>query len=291
MANDSTVLGNFSDAHFTKDGVTSTFFKKDGKFYVRTDGPDGKPQDYDLPYTFGVYPLQQYLVPFPNGRIQSFVVAWDSRSKDHDGQRWFHLYPDQKMGPTDPLHWTGRNQTWNYMCADCHSTNLRKNYDLAKDSYDTKWSEIDVSCETCHGPGSNHVAWAQTHTNGSYKSGDGANGLVVDLKPASGTWASFGTRHRNHALEGPAPLARRDQHLCALPLAPASDHQRLPAGTAFSRRLRAEPAGRRRLLRGRPDPRGRLRVGLVPAEQDVSRGRDLLRLPRSAHREAARRSA
>ena len=189
VANDSTVLGNFNDAHFAKDGVTSSFFKRDSKFYVRTDGPDGNPQDFDLPYTFGVYPLQQYLVPFPNGRMQSFVVAWDSRSKEHDGQRWFHLYPDQKMTHNDPLHWTGRNQTWNYMCADCHSTNLRKNYDLAKDSYATTWSEIDVSCESCHGPGSNHVAWAQSHKKGSYKSSDGPNGLTVDLKPASGAWS------------------------------------------------------------------------------------------------------
>ena len=189
VANDSTVLGDFNDAHFTKDGVTSSFFKRDSKFYVRTDGPDGNPQDFDLPYTFGVYPLQQYLVPFPNGRIQSFVVAWDSRSKEHDGQRWFHLYPDQKMTHNDPLHWTGRNQTWNYMCADCHSTNLRKNYDLAKDSYATTWSEIDVSCESCHGPGSNHVAWAQSHKKGSYKSSDGPNGLTVDLKPAGGAWS------------------------------------------------------------------------------------------------------
>src|SRR5271165_1560635 len=199
VANDSTVLGNFNDARFTKDEVTSSFSKKDGKFYVRTDGPDGKPQDYDLPYTFGVSPLQQYLVPFPKGRMQSFVVAWNSRSKEHDGQRWFHLYPDQKITPTDPLHWTGRNQTWNYMCADCHSTNLRKNYDLANDSYATTWSEIDVSCETCHGPGSNHVAWAQTHQKGSYKPGNGPNGLIVDLKPASGSWASLepdtGTMH------------------------------------------------------------------------------------------------
>jgi tetratricopeptide (TPR) repeat protein len=199
VANDSTVLGNFNNAQFSNDGVSSSFFKKDGKFSVRTDGPDGKPQDYDLPYTFGVSPLQQYLVPFPGGRIQSFVVAWDSRSKDHDGQRWFHLYPDQKIAPTDALHWTGRNQTWNYMCADCHSTNLRKNYDIAMDSYDTKWSEIDVSCESCHGPGSNHVAWAQTHKKDSYKPGEGSNGLTVNLKPASGSWASLdpdtGTMH------------------------------------------------------------------------------------------------
>ncbi len=189
VANDSTVLGNFNDASFAKDGVTSTFFKKESKFYVRTDGPDGKPQDFNLPYTFGVYPLQQYLVPFPNGRMQSFVVAWDSRAKDRDGQRWFDLYPGQKIPSSHPLHWTGRNQTWNYMCADCHSTNLRKNYDLAKDSYATTWSEIDVSCESCHGPGSNHVAWAQSRKKGPYNSSDGPDGVTVDLKPANGVWS------------------------------------------------------------------------------------------------------
>ncbi len=189
VANDSTVLGGFNDAHFTKDGVTSRFFKKDGKFYIHSDGPDGEPRDFDVPYTFGLYPLQQYLVPFPNGRMQSFAIAWDSRTKEHEGQRWFHLYPDQKITHADPLHWTGRNQTWNYMCADCHSTNLRKNYDLAKDSYATTWSEVDVSCESCHGPGSNHVTWAQSHPKGSYKANGGSNGLTVDLKPASGTWA------------------------------------------------------------------------------------------------------
>ncbi len=199
VANDSTVLGNFNNARFAKDGVTSSFFKKDGKFYVHSDGPDGKPQDFDLAYTFGVHPLQQYLVPFPNGRMQSFAVAWDSRNKEHDGQRWFHLYPDQKITPAHALHWTGRNQTWNYMCADCHSTDLRKNYDLAKDSYATTWSEIDVSCESCHGPGSNHVAWAQSQKKDSYNANSGPNGLTVDLKPASGSWAGSepdtGTMH------------------------------------------------------------------------------------------------
>ena len=199
VASDSTVLGNFNDPHFAKDGVTSTFFKKDAKFHVNTEGPDGKPQDFDLPYTFGVAPLQQYLVPFSGGRMQAFVVAWDSRQKEQGGQRWFDLYPDQKIRPSDPLHWTGRNQTWNYMCADCHSTNLRKNYDLAKDSYATTWSEIDVSCESCHGPGSNHVTWAQTHKKGPYSASTGEMGLAVDLKPAQGQWSvsepNTGTMH------------------------------------------------------------------------------------------------
>jgi hypothetical protein len=65
LASDGTVLGDFKDARFQKDAVTSSFYKKDDEFYVRTDGPDGRLQDYAIPYTFGVFPLQQYLVPFP----------------------------------------------------------------------------------------------------------------------------------------------------------------------------------------------------------------------------------
>ena len=98
---------------------------------MRTDGPDGALHDYEIKYTFGYRPLQQYLVEFPGGRLQCLPIAWDSRPKAQGGQRWFHLYPDERITHADPLHWTGPNQNWNYMCADCHSTNLRRNYDLA----------------------------------------------------------------------------------------------------------------------------------------------------------------
>ena len=187
-ADDKSVLGNFNDQQFTKDGVTSAFRKEDGKFHVRTDGPDGTLHDYDVAYTFGFYPLQQYLIPFPDGRLQSLVLAWDSRATADGGQRWFHLYPNQKMPYTDPLHWTKPNQTWNFMCADCHSTNLRPNYDLTKNSYDTTWSEINVSCEQCHGPGSEHAAWARARKNSSGQKAEGPNGLTVDLKTPDGSW-------------------------------------------------------------------------------------------------------
>jgi len=59
------------------------------------------------------------------------------------------------------MHWTGIDQNWNYQCAECHSTNLQKRYDATKAAYDTKWSEINVACEACHGPGSAHVEWAK----------------------------------------------------------------------------------------------------------------------------------
>ncbi|GMQ95917.1 MAG: tetratricopeptide repeat protein [Gammaproteobacteria bacterium] len=157
-----TVLGDFDNATFTAWGVTSRFFNKGEDFYVNTEGADGKLQDYKIDYTFGVYPLQQYLIAFPGGRRQALGLAWDARPKEKGGQRWFSLYPDERIAPDDPLHWTQINQNWNYMCADCHSTNLRRNFDRENDRYETKWSEIDVSCEACHGPGSNHVAWAKT---------------------------------------------------------------------------------------------------------------------------------
>ena len=227
VANNSTVLGNFNDAHLAAQGTNSDFFKENDKFYVRTAGADDKPTDYELTYTFGVYPLQQYLAPLPGGRLQSFVLAWDTRAQQQNGQRWFDLYPDQKIRAGDPLHWMGRNQTWNYMCADCHSTNLRKNYDLNTNSYATAWSEINVSCETCHGPGSNHVAWAQSHKGGSYSNQDDLKGLLVDLRRSSGAWAGpdpkTNTMHwngqpRSHAeVEACAPCHSRRHPITADP--------------------------------------------------------------------------
>jgi tetratricopeptide (TPR) repeat protein len=184
-----TVLGDFDDAEFTAHGVTSRFFRRDGGYVVRTDGPDGELADYAVRYTFGWYPLQQYLVEFPGGRFQALGIAWDSRSKADGGQRWFHLYPDETMDHHDPLHWTGREQTWNYQCAECHSTGLEKRYDLDTDSYRTTWREIDVACEACHGPASAHLAWAeQAAADPGARPGDASKGLVVDLGSGDGVW-------------------------------------------------------------------------------------------------------
>ena len=124
LANDKTVLGDFNNKKFPNHGVTSTFFRRDGKFFVNTDGADGKLHDFEIKYTFGVFPLQQYLIAFPGGQLQALSIAWDNRPAAQGGQRWYHLYPNETITHTDELHWTGLNQNWNYMCADCHSTNL-----------------------------------------------------------------------------------------------------------------------------------------------------------------------
>jgi predicted CXXCH cytochrome family protein len=160
-ATEKSVLGDFSDATFDYFGTKSRFFRKDGKYLAETDGTDGKLAVFEIKYTFGVDPLQQYLVEFPDGRVQALPIAWDTRPKDKGGQRWFHLYSKEEIRHDDVLHWTKLNQNWNFMCSECHSTGVRKNYDAANDRYATTFAEVSVGCEACHGEGSHHVGWAQ----------------------------------------------------------------------------------------------------------------------------------
>jgi predicted CXXCH cytochrome family protein len=156
-ANDRTVLGDFNNTIFIADGVTSRFYKKEGSFYINTQGSDGKNNDYKVLYTFGFFPLQQYLISFPGGRMQTTRLSWDSREK-----KWFNQRAGEKIYHKDWLHWTGNAQNWNTMCASCHSTNLQKNYEFETDTYHTTWSEVNVACESCHGPGGKHADFVKT---------------------------------------------------------------------------------------------------------------------------------
>ncbi len=160
-ATDSTVLGDFTNATYTEDGHVSRFFRRDGRFVVNTIGADGRSHDYEVLYTFGVYPLQQYLVAFPGGRLQPLTVSWDARPAAQGGQRWYALDVVAPLGAADDMHWSGRGMNWNYMCADCHATAVRKNYVAAADSFDTRYSELGVGCEGCHGPGARHARWGR----------------------------------------------------------------------------------------------------------------------------------
>ncbi len=159
IATDSTVLGDFNNAVLVANNQTNKFYKRDNKFYVYTDGEDGKMKEFEVKYVFGYTPLQQYLVEFAGGRLQTLALTWNTLKKN-----WYYMpdstYKGMNVDHTNWLHWTNQAQNWNSMCADCHSTNIKKNYDLKTDSYHTTFSEIDVSCEACHGPASEHLKWA-----------------------------------------------------------------------------------------------------------------------------------
>ncbi len=170
-ATDETVLADFDNAHVQHHDVDSTMFRDGEKFMVRTEGPDGKMGDFEVKYVFGVTPLQQYMVEFDRtdempdteiARLQVLRLCWDTLQ-----EKWFYLPPPdvaEKLSPDDDLHWTGVTMCWNTSCADCHSTNLQKNFDVRTARFHTTFSEIDVSCEACHGPGSVHVELAESHS-------------------------------------------------------------------------------------------------------------------------------
>ncbi len=154
-----TVLGDFDDAAFRYGGVEHRFSRRGDKFFVTTENAQGELETFQVSHTFGWRPLQQYLVSFPDGRKQVLPFCWDVEQK-----RWFHIYQHETdpVRPGERVHWTGMDQNWNYMCAACHSTDVRKGYDPHRRRYHTTYSEIDVSCEACHGPGSLHVQLAQS---------------------------------------------------------------------------------------------------------------------------------
>ncbi len=220
VAEEDTVLGNFDGARFRNFGVTSEFFRRDDKFIVRTDGPDGKLADFEVRHTFGIYPLQQYLIELPGGHVQALSIAWDTRPQDQGGQRWFHLYPNERIDHRDELHWTQRQQNWNFMCSDCHSTNVQKNYDPAEHTFATTFSEISVGCEACHGPGSVHVGLARAAAtsgqpmpnSGLTVSLDERQGVAWVIDPATGNAARSTPRTTEKELDVCAQChARRGQ--------------------------------------------------------------------------------
>ncbi len=149
------ILAPFKGEIYNSQGVTSTFFQKDGKFYANTEGRDGQNHDFEIIYTFGVTPLQQYIVLFPDGHYQCLRTAYDTVK-----EKWYDLYPDFKVVHSEWLHWSRGGLNWNTMCSDCHSTNVKKNYKEKDHSYQTNYAIINVSCEACHGPGKKHVSKA-----------------------------------------------------------------------------------------------------------------------------------
>ncbi|MHB2167385.1 cytochrome c3 family protein [Alsobacter sp. R-9] len=176
------VLGDFSGVTAEMAGSRGRFYRDGEAFVVETEGRDGKPAAFTVSHTFGLEPLQQYLVTFPDGRVQALPWAWDTRPRESGGQRWFHVYGDEAVPPSDSRHWTRYQQTWNHMCAECHSTAVSKGYDAGANTYQTTWSEVSVGCEACHGAGRAHVAWAEAGADPK-QAGKGFAAALTRLAP------------------------------------------------------------------------------------------------------------
>ncbi|TWC24570.1 MULTISPECIES: tetratricopeptide repeat protein [unclassified Pseudomonas] len=190
-ANAETMLGDFNNVTFKAQNETTRFSRKDDGFWVNTPGIDGKNADFKVAYTFGIAPLQQYLIEVGEGRLQALGVAWDT-----ERNRWFHLYPGQGVNFKNPLHWSKPSQNANFMCVECHTTGYKRSFDAAKNTFDSQWNSLGVGCQACHGPASNHLEWTA-------KKGDLIHaGFAVDLKDKDAT-VEIETCARCHSRRAP----------------------------------------------------------------------------------------
>ncbi|VVM63776.1 Beta-barrel assembly-enhancing protease [Pseudomonas fluorescens] len=189
--NENTVLGDFNNVTFKAENETTRFSRKDDTYWVNTPGIDGKNADFKVAYTFGIAPLQQYLIEVGEGRLQALGVAWDTEK-----HRWFHLYPGQGVTFKDPLHWSKPSQNANFMCVECHTTGYKRNFDAANNTFDSHWNSLGVGCQACHGPASSHLEWSAKKSDLIHA------GFAVDLKDKDAT-VEIETCARCHARRAP----------------------------------------------------------------------------------------
>ncbi|MGE8188274.1 tetratricopeptide repeat protein [Pseudomonas sp. NPDC086278] len=186
-----TMLGDFNNVTFKAENETTRFSRKDDGFWVNTPGLDGKNADFKVAYTFGIAPLQQYLIEVGDGRLQALGVAWDTEKG-----RWFHLYPGQGVNFKNPLHWSKPSQNANFMCVECHTTGYKRNFDAQKNTFDSHWNSLGVGCQACHGPASNHLEWTAKKVDLIHA------GFAVDLKDKNAT-VEIETCARCHSRRAP----------------------------------------------------------------------------------------
>jgi tetratricopeptide (TPR) repeat protein len=137
--------------------TSEAFVDADGLAKILTQGLDKQRHAYPVVRVIGNNPLRQFLIPAPGGRMQTCDVTLDPAKNE-----WFDVFGDEdERAPGDWGHWTGQGMNWNAMCAACHNTRLRKNYEPQTNSYHTTMAEMSVGCESCHGPMKDHVEWQE----------------------------------------------------------------------------------------------------------------------------------
>jgi len=145
---------------FRHGSATTTVLIQGGEYQIVTLGLESNLQPYRVERVIGSAPLIQFLTPFPGGRYQVQEASYDPKSN-----QWFYVYGNDIRNPGEFGHWTGRGMNWNSRCAECHNTELKKNYDAATDCYHTTMAEMGVGCEACHGPLKAHNEWQKANPN------------------------------------------------------------------------------------------------------------------------------
>lgn len=167
-----TVLGRFDGSPQDYWGGVIRPVYRDGRYYFQyyRSGSDEQLAEYEVTRVVGSHRYQQYLAKTPNtaGTYYRLHLLWHI-----EDQRWVHMN-GVFLGP-DNQHFDAQVSVWNQNCIFCHNTgprpgilnlnelNLRaargEQVDSATQSiFESEVAELGISCETCHGPGAQHVA-------------------------------------------------------------------------------------------------------------------------------------
>lgn len=162
---DSLDLAGFLPPQSFQHGSQTTEVRKTGDTYeIVSLGFNGERKAYPVERVIGHAPLRQFLVAGERGSLHAMEACFDPKKGD-----WFNVYGDEDRKPGEWGHWTGRGMVWNQMCASCHNTRVRKNYEPETDSYHTRMVEMTVSCESCHGPMKAHDDWQRQYKGSGQK--------------------------------------------------------------------------------------------------------------------------
>jgi len=154
------VAGRFDGKPIETRYFTATPFRREGGFWIRVDAKDARPSgEFKISRVIGRTFEQAYLFTGPKGEWRVLPLCWSL-----ERQKWdltHRVLDDISGGISAGEDFDTREKIFNDGCGQCHATQYDIGYNTRTDSYASKMLEGAVACESCHGPGSAHVAWHQ----------------------------------------------------------------------------------------------------------------------------------
>ncbi len=144
------VVGDFNNATYTYQGVTSRMFRRGDEFFMETLDPSGRMGVAKIVRTVGSRRFQQYVTQVGT-TFYRLPIAWNIEKKYWFNLQGLFLHPDLP----DFSHHTS---VWNNNCIFCHNVKGKPGMDLKTGQFtNTRVEELGIGCEACHGPGKLHV--------------------------------------------------------------------------------------------------------------------------------------
>jgi hypothetical protein len=145
-----TVQGDFEhDNNFEYLGVKARMEKRNDRFFMTLNYPDGRGETINIDRTVGSRRIEQYLTKQPN-QYTRLPLAYDLVNK-----RWMSLngsffHPDGDNFLQHVTQWDGN-------CVFCHNVKAQPHIDFNSKQYKTEVSELGIACGACHGAGAAHA--------------------------------------------------------------------------------------------------------------------------------------